>query len=134
MSISIGVVFPVLAISYCAAVATIGFKSVYEDSRRDIDEPFDEALPEHRFLMADTLGLGLAVTEYGLDRVGDMTDKLFDSSFMQRLKNKCKKLQIRPDGEYFEFKYGDKYDDGWNGYTTDKDTPKYKPTKYEMEV
>ncbi|EPD52733.1 hypothetical protein HMPREF1210_01113 [Paenisporosarcina sp. HGH0030] len=134
MSISIGVVFPVLAISYCAAVATIGFKSVYDDSKRDIDEPFDEALPEHRFLLGDTLGLGMAATGYGLACADDMTDKLFDSTFMQRLINKCRKLQIRPDGEYFEFKYGERHDNGWNGYTTDKDIPKYKPGKFEMEV
>lgn len=118
----------------CGTFAVSWMKSLYRDATRDSNQPLHEELHENHYLVADTVGLCLVLTGYWLDRVEDATDKLFNSRLMQWVNHKCEKLKLKPDGEYVEFKYSDEHHGGWNGYVTDKDKPKFKPAKYEMEA
>lgn len=121
----------IIGFTCCSAVVAVACKSLYHESNTEDEKEFAEDGPEYAHLAANTFGLGVAVAGYGFEIVEEQTEKLFDSRLSTWFKGKMKAAQVDPDGVYFKFKFGE---DNWNGYVTDQDKPKIKPSKFEMEI
>ena len=118
----------VVGFTACSAVVGLYGMSMYKQSKIEaVTDTYDGVLPEYD-LQTEAIGLGIQMVGSAADVVGDVTEKLFDSSLSHKMRNLFGRFQIEADGEYFRFRSGK----DWDGYGDE--APKVKPGKFDIQI
>lgn len=105
-------------------VLTYGKIMLDKSKVETVTETYD-GTPVEWSVQSEVIGLGVQIAGYGLDRVDEMTDKIFNSSFFYKTFGK---LGIESEGEYFKIGHSKEWD-GWG-----EDVPIVKPGKYDIKA
>jgi len=118
----------ILGATACATVVGLYGMDMYKKSKIEcVTDTYDGVVPEYD-LQTETIGLGIQIVGYGVDRVADVAESLFDTSLSHKFRNLFGRFQIVADGEYFRFRS----DEDWDGYGDE--APKVKPGKFDIQI
>lgn len=118
----------ILGASACATVVGLYGMDMYKKSKIEcVTDTYDGVMPEYD-LQTEAIGLGIQMVGYGVDRIGDVTEKLFDTSLSHKFRNLFGRFQIVADGEYFRFRSSEE----WDGYGDE--SPNVKPGKFDIQI